>query len=252
MLKSAPVGFSWTTFFFGPFPALFRGDLKWFIIMLIVGVFTIWIANFIIFGAIYNKRYLVDLMSKGFTPADEHSRNVLAQKGIVITGGPLPANQSVPQPTPVVTPAPPAAPTPGRYTKTSKPGVSDPRDRSIPRRHHHTGRRCHRDRLQSRQGQAGIGRPSKPRARRDAGTTERHARLCLSVIAGSRTARRPRAMIRRHEQKLARRGSYERYNRTDASFLRRRRNDPEAGRGELPEARDSRASSQRGKCPGEV
>ena len=112
MLKSAPVGFSWTTFFFGPFPALFRGDLKWFIIMLIVGVFTIWIANFIIFGAIYNKRYLVDLMSKGFTPADEHSRNVLAQKGIVITGGPLPANQSVPQPTPVVTPAPPAAPTP--------------------------------------------------------------------------------------------------------------------------------------------
>ena len=194
MLKSAPIGFSWTTFFFGPFPALFRGDLKWFIIMLIVGVFTIWIANFIIFGAIYNKRYLVDLMSKGFTPADEHSRNVLAQKGIVITGGPLPANNSGRNSSAA------SRAHSGRYTKTSKPGVSDPRDRSIPRRHRHTGRRCHRDRLQSRQGQAGIGRPSKPRARRDAGTTERHARLCLSVIAGSRTARRPRAMIRRHEQ----------------------------------------------------
>ena len=108
MLKSAPVGFSWTTFFFGPFPALFRGDLKWFAIMLIVGVSTLWVANFIIFGAIYNKRHLVDLMSKGFTPADDHSRNVLAQKGIAVMGGPV--GPHVSQPAPVIAQPAPAGP----------------------------------------------------------------------------------------------------------------------------------------------
>lgn len=111
MLKAAPVGFSWTTFFFGPFPALFRGDLKWFTIMLIVGVMTLWFANFIIFGAIYNKRYLVDLMSKGFTPADDHSRNVLAQKGIAVIGGTVADQPSAEKPrlSTAVQPAPAAS-----------------------------------------------------------------------------------------------------------------------------------------------
>lgn len=102
MLKTAPIGFSWTTFFFGPFPALFRGDLKWFFIMLIVEVCTFWVANFIIFGAIYNKRYLVDLLSSGFVPADDHSRNVLATRGLV--GGNVSSSAAVNRPASVESP----------------------------------------------------------------------------------------------------------------------------------------------------
>lgn len=38
--KQVKVGFSWTVFFFGSFPALFRGDFKWFLIMIIADFFT--------------------------------------------------------------------------------------------------------------------------------------------------------------------------------------------------------------------
>jgi hypothetical protein len=42
IIKNAPVGFSWTTFFFGPIPALTRGD--------IIGAFVLLILFFIAFG----------------------------------------------------------------------------------------------------------------------------------------------------------------------------------------------------------
>ncbi len=35
-VKPAKIGFSWTVFFFGCLPPLFRGDWKWFFILLIV------------------------------------------------------------------------------------------------------------------------------------------------------------------------------------------------------------------------
>ena len=64
-IKIAPVGFSWTMFFFGFFPALLRGDLKWTLIMILTVPFTAGI-NMIIFMFIYNKIYIKDLISQGF------------------------------------------------------------------------------------------------------------------------------------------------------------------------------------------
>ena len=88
--KQVKVGFSWTTFFFGFFPALFRGDLKWaaimFVISLAVGSFTFgigsWVSS-IVFSFVYNKIYIKELIEKGYKPADESARSVLEQNQIL-------------------------------------------------------------------------------------------------------------------------------------------------------------------------
>jgi hypothetical protein len=88
--KEVKVGFSWTTFFFGFFPALIRGDLKWaaimFITALAVGAFTLgfgaWIPG-IIFSFVYNKIFIKDLLEKGYRPADEQSQSELEARGII-------------------------------------------------------------------------------------------------------------------------------------------------------------------------
>jgi|TARA_B110000196_G_C21034869_1_gene609460 hypothetical protein len=65
VVKNAPVGFSWTTLFFGFFPALIRGDWLWAIIMLVASVFTFGFAG-IIFAFIYNRLYIQNLLKQGF------------------------------------------------------------------------------------------------------------------------------------------------------------------------------------------
>jgi len=88
--KNVKVGFSWTTFFFGFLPALFRGDLKWAVIMLliaaIIGSFTFGIGATvvsIVFSFIYNKIYIKGLLEKGYGPATQEDSAILQQKGII-------------------------------------------------------------------------------------------------------------------------------------------------------------------------
>lgn len=90
VVKEVKAGFSWTTFFFGFFPALFRGDLKWaliiFIITLGVGIVTLGIGGWITsaaFAISYNKIYIRELLEKGYEPADETSRKLLEDREII-------------------------------------------------------------------------------------------------------------------------------------------------------------------------
>lgn len=90
-LKQVKVGFSWTTFFFGFWPALFRGDWKWFVIQLaieiVLGCFTMGIGAGIvgiIFSFFYNKLYINDLLEAGYVPNDKASKDILLSKGITV------------------------------------------------------------------------------------------------------------------------------------------------------------------------
>ena len=69
IIKRAPVGFSWTTLFFSSLPALFRGDMKWFFIQLVIAVFTGNLSG-IVFAFIYNKIFIQKLLEKGFKVKD--------------------------------------------------------------------------------------------------------------------------------------------------------------------------------------
>ena len=69
VVKQAPVGFSWTVFFFGFFPPLFRGDWKWGIIILVAALCTFGIST-LVFMFIYNKLYVKSLLDSGYTSVD--------------------------------------------------------------------------------------------------------------------------------------------------------------------------------------
>lgn len=64
-VKKAPVGFSWTVFFFGFFPPLFRGDWIWFAVLLLLGLLFWWIPAIVV-AFFYNKLYIKSLFEKGY------------------------------------------------------------------------------------------------------------------------------------------------------------------------------------------
>lgn len=77
-------GFSWTTLFFGPFPALFRRDYRTFIIFmlatLLLGLYTLGagaIILIIIWAFKYNGYYTRRLIRKGFSFAGTHPEKQL-------------------------------------------------------------------------------------------------------------------------------------------------------------------------------
>lgn len=63
--KTGFYGFSWTTLLFGGFPALFRGDIIIGLVVIILNMFTMWVAG-IIWSFFYNKFYTIKLVEKGY------------------------------------------------------------------------------------------------------------------------------------------------------------------------------------------
>ncbi|MGC6475683.1 MAG: hypothetical protein ACON41_03495 [Parvibaculales bacterium] len=68
-MKQAPVGFSWTTFFFSFFPALLRGHIVGAVIIFAVAFLTGGI-GVLVFAFIYNKMYIKSLISEGYKVAN--------------------------------------------------------------------------------------------------------------------------------------------------------------------------------------
>ncbi|MGL5189100.1 MAG: HrgC protein [Cetobacterium sp.] len=82
MVKQSKVGFSWTTFFFGFFPALFRGDFKYFLIQLLLAPLTLGFSS-LVFMFIYNKLYIKDLLANGYEPYGESDKDILIMNGFL-------------------------------------------------------------------------------------------------------------------------------------------------------------------------
>ena len=64
-LRTAPVGFSWTTFFFGCLPAFIRGHWQWGLLILVLSIFTYGIAAWVV-AFFYNKIYIKHLLASGY------------------------------------------------------------------------------------------------------------------------------------------------------------------------------------------
>ena len=89
LLKNGFIGYSWTTLFWGFFPALFRGDfltfLALFVAVLILGGITAGIGGLIamvIWSFMYNKYYTTKLIEKGYEFCDSEEANANASVAI--------------------------------------------------------------------------------------------------------------------------------------------------------------------------
>lgn len=80
--KTAPLGFSWTTLFFGFFSMIFRGDWKWGSIQFGLNCITFGLSWFVM-PFFYNELYIKELLRKGFVPIDENQANYLVAKGVI-------------------------------------------------------------------------------------------------------------------------------------------------------------------------
>lgn len=79
-IKEAPVGFSWTTIFFDPFPAFMRGHVSYGLVITLLAMITTGLST-IVFAFLYNKMYVEHLISEGFkVSSSTHPPEVMTTK----------------------------------------------------------------------------------------------------------------------------------------------------------------------------
>ncbi len=85
-------GFSWTTLFFGCFPALFRGDfltfMGAFVILVILAIATMGVGQFIamfIWAFLYNSFYTKKMLERGYEFAGTSDENEAAAKALDVS-----------------------------------------------------------------------------------------------------------------------------------------------------------------------
>lgn len=97
LTKTGYVGFSWTTLFFGMFPALFRSDFITFIgafaILVILGIFSFGFGSLLamfIWAFVYNRFYTSRLIERGYRIVGDDYASLKARQvlGIVEPGAP--------------------------------------------------------------------------------------------------------------------------------------------------------------------
>lgn len=89
IVKDGYYGFSWTTLFFGFFPALFRGDfitfIGGFVISVIIALVTAGFGAFfisLIWAFMYNKYYTRRLLERGYVLAGSEGDNTMAASAL--------------------------------------------------------------------------------------------------------------------------------------------------------------------------
>ncbi len=87
--KTGFTGFSWTSFFFGGFPALFRGDIGYGLAILLGGCLAgaisfgaLWFAVTVVWAAVYNKNYTHRLLQGGYQFDDSAGRVESAKRSL--------------------------------------------------------------------------------------------------------------------------------------------------------------------------
>lgn len=81
-VRTAPIGFSWTTLFFGLIPALTRSDWKWALIEFVLAPVTFGL-SWLVMPFLYNKFYIKDLLASGYYPVDNDMAKQIVSAGIV-------------------------------------------------------------------------------------------------------------------------------------------------------------------------